>query len=250
MYCSKCGTQLPDNTVACINCGARIVRRSYFKITSITLSILVVLIVAGFFANRQIKISALNSKLEEVVGKDAGYTETIIKVEAESSSMSYKELFDLCEKSIEERTNLIIELRGLYPDIDSKLRMKLIDFLNAENELIRKKNSFYRKQLSFTSTFDLYKDHLSDPPTSSYGWDYFKQRAVKLQKEILEASSEMKEAATGFISTYKTLVNQEADVKKAMDDSGLRFVVFFQKYEQENLKRAEDAKKLAENMKI
>lgn len=78
------------------------------------------------------KISSLYSKLEEAVGKDAGYTETIIKVEAEASSMTYKELFDLCEKSIEGRTNLIVELRGLYPEIKSELKEKLIDFLNAE----------------------------------------------------------------------------------------------------------------------
>lgn len=250
MFCPKCGTQLSDDSVACNKCGTRFQRRSYLKLSVIMLSVLVVLAVAGYFANRQMKLSALNSKLEEAVGKDAGYIETIIKVEAEASSMSYQEFFELCEKSIEGRTNLLVELRGLYPEIQSDLKHKLIDFLNAENELVRQKSHFYRKQLSFSTAFDSYNEHLSDYPTSSYGWEYWIRRSTNLKSEIVKAASEMTESANGFISTYKSLVAQETGVKKEMEAAGLRFTGFFEKYQESNIKFAEDAKTLAEGIKL
>jgi len=60
-------------------------------------------------------------------------------VSSVSPSITYKEIFGLCDKSIESRTNLIIELRGLYPNIKYDLKEKLVDFLNSENELVRSK---------------------------------------------------------------------------------------------------------------
>ena len=250
MYCPKCGTQLPDTAVACSNCGTRIGRRSYAKIAIVIALALVVIGVTGYVVNRQMKISALNAKLEEAVGRDAGYTETIIKVEAEASSMTFKELFDLCEKSIEGRTNLIVELRGLYPEIKSELKDNLIDFLNAENELIRKKSGFYRKQLAFSSSLDTYKDCYKDYLRSTYSYSFYRERYEDAKTEVRKAALEVVEYADGFITTYQTLVKQEADVRQTMDQSGLRFVGFFEKYQSTNLKLAEDAKTTASEIKI
>jgi hypothetical protein len=206
----------------------------------------IVLAIVGYFVSPPVGLSSLNSELEEAVQKDAGYTESIIKVETEASTISYKELFDLCEKSIEGRTNLIVQLRGLYPETESELKNKLIEFLNAENELVRQKSQFYRKQLAFSSSFDLYKAHLENLPSSYYGWDYWEKSSKELKSEMEKAASDMTQSADCFVSTYKTLVENESVLKRSMELAGLRFVGFFEKYQQSNIRLAEDAKTLAQ----
>jgi hypothetical protein len=190
----------------------------------------------------------LKARLVEAVGKDAGYTETILKVEAEASSMTYGEMFALCERSIDARTNLIIELRGLYPQVKSDLRTKLIDFLSAENELVRQKSAFYRKSMALSTAMDLIKDHLSEKPSSEYGWDFYMSRFKKLSAESKEAAGGMAEAASAFSTTYKALRDQEATLGVAMEAAGIRFQPIFKKYGDANLKHADEAKALAAKM--
>jgi len=164
--------------------------------------------------------------------------------------MTYKELFGLCEKSIEGRTNLIVELPGLYPEIKSEIKEKLIDFLNAENELIRKKSGFYRKQLALSTALETYNDRFKDYIRSTYSYDFYRERYEDSKTEVRKAALEMVEYADGFISTYQTLVRQESEVKRKMDEVGLRFVGFFEKYQSSNLKLAEDAKSTASGIKL
>lgn len=57
-----------------------------------------------------------------------------------------------------------------------------------------------------------------------------------------KAALEMVEYSNSFISTYQNLVEQETHVKHKMNEAGLRFVGFFEKYQSSNLKLAEDAK--------
>lgn len=248
MICPKCKTELPENSIACFHCGHSFKKRNYKKFIIIGLPIIIVLVASYFFINHQLKLSEINQKLEEAIGKDAGYTETIIKIEKDASSITYQELFDLCDKSIDGRTELIVELRGLYPSIESETKNKLIDFLNYENELIRNKKQFYRKKLSFSSALDSYQEHSTDYPSSSYGWDYYFERSKKLRSELFTAASEMKENAEQFIKAYSDIVKKEKDVKKVLEDEDIRFQGFFQKYEKENIKIAEDAKNLASSV--
>lgn len=242
MYCSKCGTQLEDGSRFCPNCGGKFGNRSIIKIASIVLLLVVIAGFATYIGYQQMRISKLNQKLEEAVGKNAGYTEIIVKVESEATAMTYAELFRLCDKSIEDRTSLVAELRGLYPDIESDLRQKLIEFLNAENELVRQKRAFYRKQLELSSSLDSLVEHIKDKPRSSYGWEYYEQRSAKLKGKIRETSLEMTKEASHFIDTYKALVEREREIETEMKKAGIRFVAFFQQYADQNIKFAEDAK--------
>src|SRR5579871_6443730 len=56
----------------------------------------------------QYRLSGLKQKLGEAIGKDLGLTETILRVESESSKITYGEFFELCNKSVENRTNLVV----------------------------------------------------------------------------------------------------------------------------------------------
>jgi hypothetical protein len=242
MYCPKCGNELPDGSIACNACGARLLPRKNLlrRVLIGSASIAVLLIAILLILNYQ-KTQRFNARLEEAVGKDMGYTETIMKIESEASSMSFAELFDLCEKSVEGRTSLVVELRGLYPDVESELKNRLIEFLNEENNLVRQKGYFYRKLLAFSTTMELYKDHVVAYPTSSYGWDYYNQRTRQLKSEMTKASADMVESAASFIVAYRSLVEMEQELEKRMASAGLRFATFFKQYEKENIDRAQAA---------
>jgi len=250
MYCKNCGNQIPPGARTCPNCHSVLRRRVYLLLVPLILVAVAACIGIVSLAARYSKYRALEAKLEEAVGKDAGYTETIIRVEAEASSMTYVELFDLCQKSIDLRTQLIVELRGLYPNLKSDVRAMLIDFLNSENELVRQKSSYYRKNLNLNTALKLYTDYISDYPTSSYGWDYYNRRTSELKTEMSKAAHEMDEVATNYVVTYKGLINQEAQLATAMSKRGIRFVTIFQNYEKSNMGIEETAKAILKNLGV
>lgn len=209
MFCPSCGTQRSTDARACGHCGAMFQRRRWplFLVVAV---LVVVLGVAGFFVgSHHLAVARLNERLEEAVGRDSGYTETILKIEAESGSMTFAELFALCDKSVSDRTNLIVELRGLYPSIDSEVKAELIDHLTAENELIRQKAAFYRKQMALNSALESYLDEMADTPSSYYGWDYHRARVAKLKAEATKAVAALVTDGTQFVETYQKLVSRE-----------------------------------------
>jgi len=249
MNCPKCNTELPTNSVACFKCGYSLKKTNWFKYVLIILPLIAVIIGGYIYISHQMRLSEINKKLEEAIGKDAGFTETIIKVEKDASSITYQELFDLCDKSIEQRTNLIVELRGLYPDIESNVKDKLIEFLNNESELVRNKKQFYRKKLTFSSANDSYIEHTKDTPSSLYGWDYYWKRWDKLKISMFEAAGEMETNAQRFINCYHEIVSKEKELKPLLKEENIRYNGFFEKYAEENFKIAEDAKELAKSVK-
>lgn len=53
---------------------------------------------------------------------------------------------------------LIVELRGLYPEIEFTLKDQLIDFLSAENELVRAKRAYCRSSMQFSGSIESVND--------------------------------------------------------------------------------------------
>ncbi len=71
------------------------------------------------------------------------------------------------------------------------------------------------------------------------------ERSRKLKGEMITAALEMETNADQFINVYSAMVKKEREVKKVLNDSSIRFQGFFEKYEKDNIKIAEDAKELA-----
>jgi hypothetical protein len=189
----------------------------------------------GLIIYDNIKLSRLNEELQKSIGKDQGLIETILKIESESKSISYSELFDLCNKSVSERTNLIIELRGLYPEMKSELKDSLIEFFNVENELVRSKSQAYRKNLNLTSSADSYKEHILNYTYNEYSYDFHNKRSSSYIRQILESSQDMRTNIMAFENNYSTLLNKEIKIKRMMDKENLRFVSIFEKHKISNL---------------
>jgi len=192
---------------------------------------------AGFYLNHKMKISKLNDKLQSALGKDQGITETIIKVEKESGSMSFKELFELCDKAVKDRTDMLIELRGLYPELRSTFKDSLIEFLNAENELTRSKSQSYRKFLDVSSEEESYKRLVDDYVSSSYDMgSYYRRDICDKCNEIIKDADEMKSDVETYYVNYNLLIAKEISLDSIRKKEGLVFSPIFSKYGESNLK--------------
>ena len=200
-------------------------------IAPIVLYLFVALIWVGILVQQHFKQSAeIKAKLEEAIGRDAGYTETILKMESDSSHVTYGEFFELCDKSVEQRTTLIVELRGLYPSVNNVTKEQLIEFLNAENDTVRTKRDLYRKQMMLSTEMDNLTETVRDSPTSEYGWDYYRERVTKAKLDLVKAASELQVSATDFTDSYRKTLQLEGSVAKAADHAGIRFEASFKEF--------------------
>jgi hypothetical protein len=176
-------------------------------------------------------------------------------MERDSAHITYKEFFDLCDKSVEERTNLVVELRGLYPSVSNTTKDKLIEFLNAENDAVRAKRDLYRRQMLFTSAIDTTTETLwaaleearkvQDYPSSAYGRDYYRERVKKTKQEMVEAAKELQSSATSFVGSYQRTLELEAGVADAATRSGIRFKAIFKGHSELNTNQGKNSSEIA-----
>jgi len=88
MYCPKCGNEIPNGSKVCVNCGNKLSKFKIIPLVVVLFAIVVILLLGGIFGSRYYRLSLLKSKIQEAVGRDNGYTETILKIESESPSRS------------------------------------------------------------------------------------------------------------------------------------------------------------------
>jgi hypothetical protein len=203
-----------------------------FLTAAICLAIVAAL--AGMLGHQTYRYSAMKDTLQKAINEDAGYTETLLRIESESSHMTFDELFQLCDKSIEGRTTLVIELRGSYPSLDVKLKEGLVGYLNAENEFARAKRGFYFKQLQYSSAVDLYEQAVKDVPASYYGADFYRTNTARRKRETSDAALELQSSADSFLESYGKVLVAEEGMARAASGSGVRFASIFKEYEKEN----------------
>jgi hypothetical protein len=203
----------------------------------------------AWFGLRAYRVQAIKASLAEAIGRDSGYTETILKVEADSSQMTYLELFQLCDKSIEDRTQLIVSLRGLYPEIQYEVKDRLIAFLNSENELVRSKRALYRHQMELATNLNQMKDLTRDTPSSSYAREYWLKRASEVRENSLETVSKLMAAAQEFGEAYGGLASQEGELAEAMEAEGIRFRRIFDEFKESNIRAASQARESATSVR-
>lgn len=203
----------------------------------------------GILAEQHFKRQAdIKAKLEEAIGRDAGYTETILRVEKDSSHITYGEVFELCNKSVDERTSLIVELRGLYPSISNATKDKLIDFLNAENDAVRAKRDLYRSEMRLSTVMDDAAATVRARPSSEYGWDFYRERLAKSKEDMVEAATELQNSGKGFLDSYQKTLKLEAGVAEAATHSGIRFKPTFREYDQSNEEKGRGELEVASQM--
>jgi len=196
---------------------------------------LIVVVAAGFYINHRMKISNFNEKLQTIIGKDQEITETILKVESQGSQITFSELFELCDKSVNIRTEMLMELRGLYPNMESALKDSLREFLNAENELVRLKSQSYRKYLNLSSDNDSYEEALERWNRSSLSSrEYYLQTWKEKLLDVFVGSDDLKRVLLKFMVTYNKLIEKEKSLENMMKKENLKFTPIFSKYQEAN----------------
>jgi hypothetical protein len=215
-------------------------------ITSLAVMGLLLTIWAGISTQQHFKRQAeIKAKLEEAIGRDAGYTETILKMESESNNITYGEFFDLCNKSVDERTNLIVELRGLYPSVSNVIKDRLIDFLNAENDTVRSKRDMYRRHMLLSSAMESATETLRDRPTSEYGWDFYRERLARSKEDLEKSANDLLTSGKAFVDSYEKTLKVEGSVADATKRAGIHFKTAFSDYDQSNVQKAKESIDLA-----
>jgi hypothetical protein len=215
------------------------------KVAVVGICALVVIVGAGRLAYHAYRMHVLRQRLGDAIGRDVGLTETILSINSGSSKITFGEILELCNKSVETRTNLIVELRGLYPEMDYRLKTRLIEYLSSENEFVRATRDYYRKEMELSSAMDSYTEALKEPPSSEYGWDFYYDRVRQLKAKSLESAREAEKSADEFLTAYDKMAKEEVAISQEARDSGLRFEPVFQKYAKGSQKSAQGTKQIA-----
>jgi hypothetical protein len=197
------------------------------KIVSIVAVCVVLAIASAMYIQHRMKLSEINEKLSETIGKDQGLVEIILKIP--QADITYGEVFDLCEKSVEERNKLIIELRGLYPNMKSNLKDSLVDFLSIENDLVRNQSLASRKQMEINSE----SKKIDQLESSDYSY-YYASTIRSLREEMRDDYLSYFDSRSSFIAKYNTLLEKEKSLYKMMNDAGMRFMLMYAKYKELN----------------
>jgi hypothetical protein len=215
-------------------------------------------------ATRMLRHSKAASDLDVMLREDAGYSETILKVELDAPDASLKEFADFCEKSITQRTERIIKIRAISPDIDSELRDRALDYLNAENSLVRAKRRFYdsyevlsRMQTEYSNTGRLITQieslnrGLGDAQTAARleaSIAYLEQK-LSLEKGRVTLSIQMNQASTTLLKTsgeydsaFSATQSKEEGLIAAARVQGIAVESVFGKYRSTTTKEIEKAK--------
>lgn len=151
--------------------------------------------------------------------------------------MTYSELFEFCDKSVKDRTDIIVELRGLNSEWESLLKDSLVKFLNAENELVRNKSMAYRKSMSLSSNISRYDELYVQWSNATYrGNGYiYKPDLKKLIIEMMDDAEDIKNSVDKFIRQYNLLSDLEDNIASLMKDNNLLFNPIYKKYSESNL---------------
>lgn len=205
-----------------------------FIITIVATGIGISAYFANSIANRSARQTAQREHLIEALSRDAGYTETILKAEADSSNITYQELFGLCEKAVLAKTEFLIELRGPMAWINPDLREKLTEYINAETSVIRAKANYYRRKLELEEQVKRYqalseraktiekmqnralaKDDLSEGLRYAKDVLAILEQKMIVRRPITSKAVEVTDALNEYITKYQTALKVESDLKKA-----------------------------------
>ena len=216
-------------------------------------------------ARKQYRVYALRERLQEAIARDAGYTETILKIEKDAPAVTYQEVFDLCDKSVSKRTDLISEVRGLYPDLDTAAKQKVIDYLNAVNGFVRCKKAFFAAHFKLSKMLDTKAQYLrrSDEYHASLesdirrrdtdsgfahlnAWKALIREGSQFESQIPSSRAEVVSTADAYTEACNELADIESESEKALRLASIPFKPIFRAYHRRSVEDAQKQKQKAQ----
>jgi hypothetical protein len=180
--------------------------------------------------------SANKEKLELAILEDSAYAEQLAKMETSQRSISYEELSSVCNKAVEQNTALMSTFQGLSPSISHELKVRLIAYLDAANQVTRKKKELYlAEQEVFRFNFNNHSERQKGMVT------YY----VTVNIAKVEALQKYDQAASSFQNSYEKVVEAERELEQQTKRSGIHFTPIFRNYQASNIQYVESVHQLA-----
>jgi len=206
------------------------------------LSFLLIIFLAGFHFY---KIHSLKSAIRPLALKDNILIEAILNIEKNSPNITFAEYFEKAQKNIEQRDDVIFNVKLLSPYILKKEIDMYIDLLNTENECVRSEIALSRAGLDVSSKFDWADYQIKDIPTSYYFVESYKRSTKKAINEFKEAVKKKESKNEEFLEAVNKLLSVE---KKYADPlSSLipkrNIIPRLEEIVKENEKKSEESKK-------
>lgn len=133
------------------------------------------------------------------------------KFETEKTSATFKELFDRLEADTAEIEKRNIEVQSLANKDNAEITDPAVAYMRDCQEFSRTLSMKYRKTLAFSTAVDRVDDILREPmPSSSYSYEYRKERRDKAMEEMNKASVEARAAKVDLAAATKHLKETRA----------------------------------------
>lgn len=209
----------------------------------ILISITAVLLIAclGFYINHRMKVSERNEKFSEVMGKEQGLTELLLKIP--NASMSYGDVFKWCEKATEQNNEMFLTISSYH--LEDNLTDSVKEYIAISNDLVSNLKFCYKDLMEGNDlTEGTISDYLLYWRYSSYFSEYYRERSFE---KILRFIEKYKEHRLKFVENYKILLHKEVTLSIMMNNSGIKFTSLYSKYKNINLTEMEPLAKTDSN---
>src|ERR1035438_8637001 len=184
-------------------------------------------------------------------------------MELEATGVTYKELFGFCDKSIDQRNALIVDMRVSTTVLAPNTSAAIIDFLNAENGFARAKSAFFSASLEFDTALQAQRHgwaEFNSALARSHEWvrrgnveqaeaslaesDVYLRTAPRLIAGVREAAQSTAASIGDFRAACELLILKEKKLASEMSASGMPFRTIFAPYYKRLIDKAnEDEKK-------
>jgi hypothetical protein len=176
----------------------------------------------------------LREKLPGLAQKVSSNLELAMKGD-ESQSITWKEMFDTCEKTVKALEDTKIEIKSVSPGVEYAPRAELLVYIDLSIDVVRQKNSIYRSMFAVSNALDRAKRNSG---TSEY--------EIKARLEALEeAGEEMKKTeagATKLETLYADALTKEGSLAALFTEKKMPLERIFERYQESNRKFIEGNK--------
>jgi hypothetical protein len=239
------------------------------RVAAVVLAMVVIAAAVAYPRYRAARqLAEKQQRIEEALAKDAAYTETLLKMELESTGVTYKELFDFCEKSIDQRNTLIVEMRVNTAALAPMIGAAIIDFLNAENGFARAKRAFLNASLEFDTAkqaqadnnagFDAVarrtrnsargerqtaRERLAEAEANLAELEAYLRVGPTLAARVRESAQTIITSISSFRAACESLISKEKKLVSESAASGMAFRPVFAPYYQQSIEKANETEK-------
>lgn len=201
--------------------------------------LLMVIVAVGAFRSWQERqrVAASKAEIQKILAKDSGYMENVLGVEKNEGGLNFKEFFDLCDKAIDGKRTLTVELRGAALGLDPLFSEKARSFIDAGNEVIRAKRTFYQRQLELNSadSKEMKEVRTMHIPNVIDRVEAI-QRYGGLVSKVSAVVEQMDRGATEYAAAFRKYAGLEGALVREWAEQGLALQGMAEQYQALNMK--------------